>query len=98
MSVGGPGGGTDGPVAHTWIVAHDDECRADGLVEPHPTRLANDHPQRIEIMRRHADAVAAGAPVYTDPTSGLSVFTAAFLAARGWCCDSGCRHCPFTVG
>ena len=32
-------------------------------------------------MRRHADAVAAGVPVYTDPTSGLSVFTAAFLAA-----------------
>ena len=35
------------------------------------------------------------APVYADPVSGLSVFTAAFLASRGYCCESGCRHCPY---
>jgi hypothetical protein len=23
------------------------------------------------------------------------VLTAAELAARGTCCDSGCRHCPY---
>jgi len=23
------------------------------------------------------------------------VFTAAFLAERGTCCESGCRHCPY---
>lgn len=23
------------------------------------------------------------------------VFTAAFLRRRGYCCESGCRHCPF---
>jgi len=79
------------------MVRHDD-CRDGGLVEPHPSRLATGHPQRAEIMRRHAEAVADGVPVYADPTSGLSVFTAPFLAARGWCCESGCRHCPFTVG
>ena len=22
-------------------------------------------------------------------------FTAEFLASRGYCCESGCRHCPF---
>ena len=59
-----------------------DTCRDGGLVEPHPSRLATGHPRRVEIMRRHADAVAAGVPVYADPTSGLSVFTATFLAAR----------------
>jgi hypothetical protein len=32
---------------------------------------------------------------YLDPSTGLSVFTAAFLADRGVCCASGCRHCPF---
>ncbi len=79
------------------MVRHDD-CRDGGLVEPHPSRLATGHPQRVEIMRRHAEAVANDVPVYADPTSGLSVFTAPFLASRGWCCDSGCRHCPFTVG
>jgi hypothetical protein len=23
------------------------------------------------------------------------VFTAAYHLKRGYCCDSGCRHCPF---
>jgi hypothetical protein len=26
---------------------------------------------------------------------GLFVFTAAFLRKRGYCCQSGCRHCPY---
>lgn len=26
---------------------------------------------------------------------GLYVFTAAYLARRGYCCASGCRHCPY---
>lgn len=27
--------------------------------------------------------------------NGLMVFTAAFLERRGYCCESGCRHCPY---
>jgi len=57
--------------------------------------LRVDDPQRGEILERHAAAIAAGMPVYVDPTSGFSVFTADFLAGRGECCDSGCRHCPW---
>jgi hypothetical protein len=30
---------------------------------------------------------------YTE--NGLMVFTAAFLKRRGFCCRSGCRHCPY---
>ena len=26
---------------------------------------------------------------------GLFVFTTLFLLLRGWCCNSGCRHCPY---
>jgi hypothetical protein len=26
---------------------------------------------------------------------GLVVFTAAFHLRRGYCCDRGCRHCPY---
>ena len=26
---------------------------------------------------------------------GLMVFTAAYHLRRGYCCGSGCRHCPF---
>ncbi len=25
------------------------------------------------------------------------VFTAAYLRKRGFCCGSGCRHCPYDV-
>jgi len=27
--------------------------------------------------------------------NGLMVLTAEFLLKRGYCCGSGCRHCPF---
>ena len=26
---------------------------------------------------------------------GFMVFTAAYLLRRGYCCQSGCRHCPY---
>jgi len=48
-------------------------------------------------MARHAAAVAAAVPVYRDPATGNSVFTAAFLAEREYCCASGCRHCPYAL-
>jgi hypothetical protein len=65
------------------------------LSEPHPSRLAPGHPHRAEILAAHAEAMARGDSGYIDPDSGLFVLTAAFLAQRGTCCDSGCRHCPF---
>jgi len=27
--------------------------------------------------------------------NGLYVFTAHYLLKRGYCCQSGCRHCPY---
>ena len=27
--------------------------------------------------------------------NGLYVFTEHFLIKRGFCCDNGCRHCPY---
>jgi hypothetical protein len=69
--------------------------RADHLSTPAPERLSLRHPLRAEILERHRAAVESGRPTYRDPASGLSVLTAAFLAGRGYCCLSGCRHCPF---
>ena len=43
----------------------------------------------------HDAAVARGEPGYLDPVSGLFVMTSAALAARGYCCENGCRHCPY---
>ena len=35
-------------------------------------------------------------PIPTSiPRSGLTVLSAGFLARRGSCCESGCRHCPY---
>lgn len=41
---------------------------------------------------RQAPATA-GTDYYVE--QGSVVFTAAFLAGRGWCCGNGCRHCPY---
>lgn len=63
--------------------------------EPHPERLPPDAPHREAILAAHAAALAGGDDGYVDPATGLFVFTAGYLAARGTCCDSGCRHCPY---
>lgn len=47
------------------------------------------------VRAAHDAAVRAGKAGYVDPGSGYFVFTAAYLAARGTCCGSGCRHCPY---
>lgn len=47
------------------------------------------------IETAHRRAVAAGDDSYVDPATGFDVFTAAYLAERGSCCDTGCRHCPY---
>ena len=36
-----------------------------------------------------------GEDYYIDPANGLLVFTAKYLKERGYCCESGCRHCPY---
>ncbi|MEE4661111.1 MAG: DUF5522 domain-containing protein [Halieaceae bacterium] len=43
----------------------------------------------------HRRACDAGQHTYTDPETGYQVFTALAHKARGYCCGSGCRHCPF---
>jgi Family of unknown function (DUF5522) len=68
-----------------------------GVNEPHPARLAPGYPRRREILAAHARAVDAGEAGYIDPSTGLFVLTATFLANRGTCCDRGCRHCPYVV-
>jgi Family of unknown function (DUF5522) len=65
------------------------------LTEPHPTRLDLDEPRRNEILAAHRAALEANEPGYTDPATGLFVFTAAWLRSVGECCGRGCRHCPY---
>lgn len=62
---------------------------------PLPSRLSPEAVDYAEIMAAHDAAVAASAPGYEDPRTQLFVMTAAYHVKRGWCCRSGCRHCPF---
>lgn len=43
----------------------------------------------------HAKACAAKLRAYTDPYTQDQVFTRFYLLDRGWCCQQGCRHCPY---
>ncbi|MFN8299822.1 MAG: DUF5522 domain-containing protein [Chitinophagales bacterium] len=36
-----------------------------------------------------------GIHYYLDKDSGLLVFTGQYHRERGYCCNSGCRHCPY---
>lgn len=38
-------------------------------------------------------ALEEGRDYYLE--GGLMVFTAEFLLKRGYCCERGCRHCPY---
>lgn len=60
---------------------------------PLPRRMPTSN---VALVRKlHDEAMAGGRAPYFDPLTGSSVFTAEFLADRGYCCDSGCRHCPY---
>lgn len=65
------------------------------LCAPHVLRLDPDRPDYELILATHLAALEASENGYKDPQSGAFVFTAAALADRGYCCKSGCRHCPY---
>jgi hypothetical protein len=62
---------------------------------PHRSRLDPARADYDEIIEAHEAAVRAGETTYRDPATGLVVLTVATHLARGTCCESGCRHCPF---
>jgi hypothetical protein len=65
------------------------------LLLPHPRRLPPTTPNYDEIMALHEEAILQGEDHYVDPATGLWVMTAVHLWERGYCCYSGCRHCPW---
>ncbi len=48
-----------------------------------------------DIEEAHQQACSAGDASYTDPRTGLLVFTRIAHLDRGRCCGSMCRHCPY---
>jgi len=46
-----------------------------------------------EIPTDATPALTEGEDYYWEGSA--MVFTAAYLRRRGFCCESGCRHCPY---
>lgn len=43
----------------------------------------------------HKKACREKKDYYIDTKTGAKVMTEYFLIKRGFCCSSGCRHCPY---
>ena len=50
---------------------------------------------RDDIKKLHEEAMRDRRDSYIDPDTGHQVMTEQYLWERGWCCGSGCRHCPY---
>lgn len=53
----------------------------------------NDSAGDADASARQDTELHEGLDYYVE--DGLFVFTASFLLKRGYCCESGCRHCPY---
>jgi hypothetical protein len=84
---------------HTSLVADEDQdCLCPECL---PTAI-----EQLERTRKFAAEANAGAPESCLPSPLVAgedyysegsaiVFTARYHLRRGYCCDNGCRHCPY---
>lgn len=54
---------------------------------------ANENIADTEDDAKPSPSLIEGEDYYLE--GGLMVFTERFLLRRGFCCESGCRHCPY---
>ena len=64
------------------------------FTEPHPVGCRRTIPDYAEIVRAHAEALAAGEDTYVDPRTGLTVLTAGYLARRGTAANRAAGTAP----
>lgn len=69
-------------ISFAWQIEHNPPIAAATMTEPLWHTL-------------HEAACARGEATYRDPATGYSVFTRVAHLARGKCCGSACRHCPY---
>ena len=56
------------------------------------------HPASVSERAPKEESPAKPTPLPPEDfymENGLLVFTAAYHLKRGYCCNSGCRHCPY---
>lgn len=51
---------------------------------------------KAEVEEKKVETFVEGLDFYFE--EGLMVLTRRYLVNRGYCCDSGCRHCPYDGG
>jgi hypothetical protein len=49
--------------------------------------------KREPLKDRETPKLTEGEDYYFE--NGMMVLTARFLEKRGYCCENGCRHCPY---
>lgn len=60
-----------------------------------PKTGADSKPAPVLYEELEREASQAKEDNYVDPDTGYLVMTSFFLKNRGYCCDNGCRHCPY---
>ena len=60
-----------------------------------PSRTGSSIEPKGELNATKPESTAPLEPEDFYYENGLMVFTAAYHLKRGYCCNSGCRHCPF---
>jgi Family of unknown function (DUF5522) len=50
--------------------------------------------KKVEKNNENKEKFVEGVDFYFE--NGLMVLTGHFLKKRGFCCGSGCRHCPYS--
>lgn len=48
---------------------------------------------RQNLKNKESEKFVEGIDFYFE--NGLMVLTAHYLEKRGYCCENGCRHCPY---
>lgn len=86
--------------------AYKGPCWCEGLPFPEEllARVPAEVRNRVCICRRCVETALRQRPqprpgagdFYFDAATGFVVFTAAYHRRRGYCCGSGCRHCPWS--
>lgn len=59
------------------------------------SNLNKDFPNYDRIIKLHKESIEKDIDFYIDPKTRLNVMTSKYLLKRGYCCENGCRHCPY---
>ena len=51
------------------------------------------HEKLLQVVKEKLQRLVEGEDFYWE--NGYLVFTSAYHLKRGFCCGSGCRHCPY---